>query len=159
MTPPKITITTAYQPRRVGHLPNWVEEQHHFKRYTIAYDDTEVDLLAFEHGLAFAFQQLSKKPSFSNVQLGFIIEHQGNSADYLILGYWANENECFIEVFIHQFNTPKNAWRPAKEESFCIWDLQIIGFERQAYVRHILSQTGEVDCSAYLEARYTHNYV
>lgn len=86
--------------------------------------------------------------------VGFLVEHRGAGADYLVMGWWDRENELPVRVLVRE-HAPGAAWRPAHaSESFCVWDLQVIGFERDAYVASVLAPgagPGAVD--AYLARR------
>ncbi|MFT5162102.1 MAG: hypothetical protein ACI9FJ_000670 [Alteromonadaceae bacterium] len=124
-----------------------------FKAYEINYAGKQVCRQEFERGVGFALTQLADKPSYQQATLGFMIKHAGNQCNYLIMAWWANENECFIEVFISEcgnYDTDPVQWRAAIDESFCIWDLQVINAERNQFVDHISCNEGEVDASAYL---------
>lgn len=68
--------------------------------------------------------------------VGFAILHQGRTGDYLILGWWDRENELPTRVFIRD----ADGWRPANGgESFCVWDLRVLWWEREAYVGTVLA--------------------
>ena len=53
-----------------------------------------------------------------------------------MLGWWERENELPIRVFVRA----ADGWRPAADgESFCVWDLRVIWWEREAYVNTLLA--------------------
>ena len=67
--------------------------------------------------------------------VGFLILHRGHGADYLVLAWWARQNELPLRVFVRYPGTDDAAWRTAHgEESVCVWDLEVIAREREAYV-------------------------
>ncbi len=69
--------------------------------------------------------------------VGFAVLHQGQGSDYLILCWWDRQNELPTRVFL---KTEAEGWRPAAgSESFCVWDLRVIWWEREAYVGTILA--------------------
>lgn len=79
---------------------------------------------------------------------GFLIEHQGNSLDYLVLGWWDRENELPLRVYVRDAGTP---WRAARGgESVCVWDLQVVWAERPAYVGTVMNPAMG-DVAAYLQ--------
>ncbi|WP_421786347.1 isochorismatase [Hyphobacterium sp.] len=79
--------------------------------------------------------------------VGFAILHQATGMDYAVIGWWDRENECPIRVFV---NLGKG-WRPAQGgESVCVWDLDVIHREREAYVRWIIGNPDGPDFEAYL---------
>lgn len=79
------------------------------------------------------------------------MEHRGAGADYVVLGWWDRENELPTRVVVRE-HASEAPWRPARaSESFCVWDLQVIGFERDAYVSTVLAPDAGPDAvEAYL---------
>ena len=94
----------------------------------------------FEPGLAMALEFLpTPAVSHGRPGLGFLIAHRGEGVNYVILCWWDQENELPTKVFVEE----GSSWRPAAtHESFCVWDLEIMWREREAYVSTIL-RTGE----------------
>lgn len=81
--------------------------------------------------------------------IGFVIEHQGKTLNYLIVGWWDNENELRVKVWVQE----QEVWRAARDESFCVWDLQVMTFERDAFVATLLQTTP--DTLAYMNRYLT----
>lgn len=84
--------------------------------------------------------------------VGFVISHQGRNADYAVLGWWGRENELPLRVVLSEGESADamGTWRlAAGDESVCVWDLQVIAHEREAWVRHGLREGGP-DLEAYL---------
>jgi len=95
----------------------------------------------FERGLELALAALPG-PARTEVRpgVGFVIEHRGAGADYIVLGWWDRENELPVRVMVRE-QQPGSPWRGAgPSESFCVWDLQVISFERDAYVNTMLAR-------------------
>lgn len=85
--------------------------------------------------------------------VGFVIAHHGANVHYVVLGWWDNGNELPLRVWVRGFG-PGATWRPASgNESVCVWDLQVIAFERDAYVETVMQQAGP-DPDAYLTRQY-----
>lgn len=84
--------------------------------------------------------------------VGFLVEHQGRDADYVTLAWWDRENELPTRVIVCEEH---GGWRPARDaESFCVWDLQIIAAERDAYVETVLTPGGG-GVEAYLQRAWS----
>ncbi len=82
--------------------------------------------------------------------VAFVIEHFAFPLDYLVLCWWENQNEMNTRIFIR---SGAEAWRlTSGAESFCVWDLDIMWFERNAFVKHMLA--GVPDPAAYAAARF-----
>lgn len=122
------------------------------KLYAIAlasFDETR-----FAEGLKLALAALpAPARTAERPAVGFCILHQGRGADYVVLGWWDRENELPLRVFV---STPEEpAWRPARgSESVCVWDLEVIAFERDAYVSTLLARP-PAPVAAWLDATLT----
>jgi hypothetical protein len=71
--------------------------------------------------------------------------------DYLVVGWWDNENELRMKIWV----TENGQWREALNESFCVWDMQVMAFERDAFVATLLQK--QPDVAAYLQQQLTIN--
>lgn len=117
------------------------------KRYSIRYGHAPFDPSRFDEGRALAIAALPTPATASGrCGVGFVIEHQGDNVDYLVLGWWDRDNELPLRVYVRD---GVQLWRPARGgESVCVWDLQVIWAERQAYVGTVMAPDGTAD--AYL---------
>ena len=61
----------------------------------------------------------------------FAICHDGASARYLTLGWWGNDNEMFVAVAVTQ---PEGWVEDLGRYSFCLWDMEVMWYERNAFV-------------------------
>ena len=86
--------------------------------------------------------------------VGFFIAHQGATGDYLVLAWWDQQNELPLRVWCRG----DDGWRPARaSESVCVWDLEIIWFERNAWIETALSGASiDVAITEYLSRRRAH---
>ena len=118
-------------PRNPVKLRDWT-----LKSYTIVYGGGAFDPSRFAAGRPLALACLPEPAVTSErAGVGILIEHQGDRDDYIVLGWWDRENELPLRVFVHD----GEGWRAAQgSESVCVWDLQVIWHERQAYVATIL---------------------
>jgi hypothetical protein len=140
-----------YSSRRIRSLGLAWPTDFRIKQYAIAYGDDPFREADFAAGLRLAFEALPR-PAVTEKRpgVGFAIAHQGNGADYVVLGWWDNENELPLRILVRP-QAPGAAWRPAQGgESACVWDLAVIGFERQAYVETVL---GDGTVENYLQRR------
>ncbi len=112
-----------------------------------------LDQAQFDQGLGMAAEALPQPPSAEGrLGVGFVVLHQGREMDYVVVCWWARENELPIRVFVRE-REPKSAWRPGRgDESICVWDLEVLKGERDLYVRTVLARAGSADVEAYLAA-------
>jgi hypothetical protein len=79
----------------------------------------------------------------------FVIAHRARPACFVLVYWWATE----VDLSLRYFRSPLE--RPAELESLpanavgCVWELALVGHERDAWVRHML---GDGDLAAYLQA-------
>lgn len=141
-----------YAPRSIQLVDPIRHNGWELKRYAVRYGSGSVDHERFASGREIALGELpSPAANSQRIGAGFLIEHQGNGADYLILCWWDRENEMPIRVFLRS-DDEHTGWRPARGgESVCVWDLQILWGERQAYVATVLAGTTP-DRDGYLRA-------
>jgi len=93
------------------------------------------------------------QPARSDVRpgVGFLILHHGRGADYLVLGWWDNGNELPLRLRIREHG--RADWRAAQaHESICVWDIELIAAERDAYVATVLGGRGIAAVEDYLAA-------
>lgn len=147
-------IMQPYAPRAT----RWLETIEHgswrLKLYSIALDAPVADATRFQNALHDALATLpAVAPETGRPGVGFVIMHQGRGCDYLVLAWWDRENELPLRILVRAHEG--GDWRAARGgESVCVWDLEIIAFERDAYVRSMLTgrdpATGE-----YLAAHFS----
>ncbi len=146
----------AYAPRPIRSLGLREYEGWRLKLYSIVYGGATLDEPGFAPGLGMALRALpSPATAPGRLGLGFLIEHQARTAWYTVLCWWDQENELPVRVFVRPLEAHA-VWRPARGgESICVGDLEVIGFERDAYVDSILSGTEPPDVAGYLEKHLT----
>jgi hypothetical protein len=128
-----------YQPRPISVRGPVQHGDWTLKAYSISYASAAFDPVRFTEGRRLALESLPT-PAITAERpgVGFLIEHQGRNVDYLVLGWWDRENELPLRVFIRDAGDD-DRWRPARgSESVCVWDLQVIWAEREAYVATVL---------------------
>jgi hypothetical protein len=147
----------AYAPRPIRCLDLDVAQGFTLKRYWIDLEAApSPDLDDWAPALAMATAALPRDPDTAACpRVGFLILHRGRGADYLVQGWWDRENELPLRVFVRYPGTADGVWRAARGgESVCVWDLEVVGFEREAYVASYLAEmTPDAARVAYLAVR------
>lgn len=141
-----------FAPRRVQALPLRRAGGWRLKTYSIAYGAGAPDGPGFEPGVDAALRALPSPDEARGCPgLGMLILHQGRTGDYVVLAWWDRENELPVRVFVRRDRA--EAWRAARgDESFCVWDLEVLWAERQAWVETMLTPGGG-GAEAYLARR------
>jgi hypothetical protein len=130
---------TPYAPRAIQFLGMREPNSWRLKFYSIAYGSEPIDWSLFAPGIAMAEEALPNPAEYPGRRgLGFLIAHRGRTADYVVLGWWDQENELPLRVFV--MPPGRVHWRPAQgSESICVWDLEVIAFERDCFVATMLN--------------------
>jgi hypothetical protein len=138
----------AFSPRPITFAGILNTHGYELKSYRITAGGAPFRKEHFEEGLSLAFSSLlTPARSGRRPGLGFVIAHQGKDLDYIVLSWWDRENELPTRVFVRD----DTGWRPARQdESFCVWDLEIIWHERQSYIRTLLSPVAGDNREVYL---------
>jgi hypothetical protein len=128
------------------------------KRYYVHVPGDRLDATAFQDIERRSRAELpSPARAAGRAGTAFTIGHQGRERCYFVLAWWDNGNELPLRVWVSERDGSKPRWRPAKRsESVCVWDLDIVWFERCAYVRHMMPRRRAPDVSRYLRSAHEH---
>jgi hypothetical protein len=108
------------------------------KLYTISAKAEPVDHGPYLERLT----DIKRQKKISSSIPAFAIFHDGATMQYLVVGWWMNENELFISVSVRE----EAGWVEAPDKySFCIWDLEIIWHERNSFIRHMYSGNPNIE--------------
>ena len=146
----RVELAEPYRPRAVRFLRIAEPEGWRLKVYGIAYGSDRPGEVLIEAALATAPAVLPA-PGYG---IGFLGIHQGRTENFVFLDWWAKENELHHRVWFSPSGDPA-ALRAARDGDpiACAWDLSVIGFERAAWVEHVLSNPAGPDPEGYLAAR------
>ncbi len=121
-----------------------------FKIYQIHAAGKRVDWGSYDEGVEGLIPQLvNREAMVACPRVGYIICHEGSTMRYLVACAWGNDNELFVEVRVFI----EGEWRKSKEYSFCLYDMEVMWFERNAYVSSLYS--GNPDREQYLKTSLT----
>ncbi|WP_186369625.1 isochorismatase family protein [Yersinia alsatica] len=133
---PQPYLPRAITPSGIKNLSRW-----QLKRYVIRYSQAQGAAPDYTPAYQLVRQWLPNDAETVNRPgVGLVIEHQGKTLNYLIVGWWDNENELRVKVWVQE----QGVWRAARDESFCVWDLQVIAFERDAFVDTLLQHAPDI---------------
>ena len=133
-----------FKPRKIDSAPEWLDDDG-IKLYTVSATGAPVDASAYHPRLA---QVKQSRPVAWAQTPAFAIFHDGAGMAYLVLCWWGNDNELFTSVSVR---TDEGWVEDPARFSFCLWDLEILWFERNAFVETLYS--GRPDIRRYRAAR------
>lgn len=130
-------MSTSFVPRTIDSRLQW-QDSAGTKIYTVSITGTPVDRSPYE-------PRLAAMKAVRNIDwprtAAFAIFHEA-ALRYLVLAWWGNDNELFTAVSVQE----AGGWveDPARY-SFCVWDLQIIWHERNAFIDLVYRPRPDLD--------------
>src|SRR5918992_797109 len=77
----------------------------------------------------------------------FVIAHDANGGCLALVYWWANENEIHHAFFASPLDDPGTLARWGGTGMSCVWEMEVIDFERRAYLEHQLTAAGSLRLS------------
>ena len=146
------TITQPYEPRPIRFLELWQPDGWRMKVYGIASGRSQP-----RGELAGAAKQVARHvlatfaTSTNHYSVGFLGIHDGRTANFVFVDWWADENELHHHVYISPTDEPTQlSDGKGAGPAACVWDLRVMAFERDAWLDTILQNARGPDLEAYL---------
>lgn len=157
------TSFLPYRPRRIqflhlAHRDGWT-----LKVYGLSHDgrDLEVDQVGAAEDLAFGHLLQPGAPCHAggidwmavpDHGLGVLMVHRGREGWFVLLDTWAGENMLRHLAWVSALASPYRFESiQATGIALCVWELQVLQHEREAWLRHMLTPTGRGQPGAYLD--------
>ncbi|WP_461208745.1 hypothetical protein [Desulfocurvus sp. DL9XJH121] len=85
---------------------------------------------------------------------GYLGVNDGRGVNFVFADWWTGENEVHHRVFVSPTDKPEALEEvTATGVCACVWDLRVMCFEREAWLRHVLRNPQGPDLAAYLDDR------
>lgn len=146
-----VELGEPYAARPVSSLGLWRCGGWRIKRYGIAYGRAAVRAELVDAAEAAAGRALPR-PAVTPTRygVGFLGVHDGRGENFVYVDWWERENELHHHLFISPADDPGELRAATTDDAVaCVWDLAVIGHEREAWVRHVLAPAVP-DLAAYL---------
>src|SRR6266478_4163868 len=141
-----------YEPRPIRFLELWAVEGWRLKVYGIASGRPlpRPELVAAAQCIA--TEKLRSLPAgLPHYHIGFLGIHDGRTANFVFLDFWADENQLHHHVFVSPTAHPTQfTYVTPTGLSACVWDLRLQAFERDTWVTHVLQRNAAPDFDGYL---------
>lgn len=144
-----------YRPRSIRRCGLLAHEGWRVKVYGIAARQRQPGAALFEAAQKLAFAHLpSPAVAPGRYGVGVLIVHEGEDGNYVLLDWWEGENMLQHRVFRAPSWDPLAFRRCSPEEcAFCVWELHVLHFEREAWIDNALGAPGAPNLEAYLACR------
>lgn len=150
-----ISLLLPYRTRPIRPLGVWAHDGWRIKQYGIAdgRPAAREELVATVRRLA---ADVLPGPACTDRRygVGFLGAHDARGGCFAFVDWWADDNE----LHHHAFSGPDPGSLspvPAGGSMVCVWDLAVIGFEREAWLERVLVNPAGPDLEGYLRAALT----
>jgi hypothetical protein len=89
-------------------------------------------------------------PDREDVRYGFVTIHAGEDSVWLLVDIWMDEILRHFLYAATDSSQPQFKPGPRDGTTACVWELQVIRHERDAWVEHVLSKPATPDFEGYL---------
>lgn len=133
-----------YKPRPIRFLEFWEWSSWRVKIYGICSDKEKPENKFIEIAKAIGSKKLPL-PAVTTERYGlaFLTIHQAEMFNQIILNWWERVNELRHHVFKAEPEKPYTFNDiTTTGEAFCVWELRVLGFEREAWIESVLKNPG-----------------
>lgn len=144
--------TRSEEHRPIRPLGLWGFGDWRMKAYGIAYGKARPGDRLIDAAGAVAEKRLRDSgPATSHYGVGFVGVHEGKTAHFVFVDWWADENELHHHVYVASLHRPTALdYRTPTGLAACVWDLRVLAFERDAWVAALARGEGVPDREGYL---------
>ncbi len=82
--------------------------------------------------------------------VGFVVAHDARPACFVLVNWWVRGYDLFQRYFRASLEQPEHLSELTTPAVGCVWELAVVGHERDAWVRHVLTSPADADVEAYL---------
>ena len=146
----------SYQKRKIQFVRLLIINDWRFKLYGITYQNEYPNQDLIKVAEQTVRERIKQIPSSQrNYHVGFVGIHDGKTANFIFIDWWADENELHHHIYISSKQKPTDLeYKTPTGLTACVWDLQLINFERNAWTRLVL-QPENPRFDKYLNQRYS----
>lgn len=154
MTSLATALEAPYRPRHVRFIRREDVEGWRLKLYGIALNGKEPDPDFVEATRDLAASILPQPPSADDrYGVGFATAHDATSVYIALIYWWQSENELHQRIYVSTKASPI-AFVPVEQQpAGCVWELEIVDFERRAWIEDVLANPDGPDVGGYLARR------
>ncbi len=142
----------AYVQRKITSLEPFAALGWHVKIYTITNLEVFSSKGILDEVLASLPDWLAKADTsyLPTYKTAFLIVHEAREGVWILLSWWTGGEMLETLTRFVQLDSPIQIQEsPYKNSLVCVWELQIIQHEREAWIKHILSSPSSPDFENY----------
>lgn len=151
-------LIESYKLRSIRYIDLFDENGWRMKVYGISYEEEFPKPHAIEIGKKIARELLPQAAvSETHYGVGFIVIHEARDANFFLIDWWSHENAINHHIFTSPFEFPEKVEKITEGPNICVWELRVIGYERQAWLDNVLANPMGPDVERYLSFRLNEN--
>lgn len=144
---------TKYQPRHIKFIEIFEQQNICFKYYSISNRNEIAEQKNREivKQKALLWLQAMESQGFNTYQTAIVMVHEVKEGLMGIISRWIDENMLQTHVYLQNSNQPNEFHLISQNGiSTCVWEIAVLWHERNAWVKHILTQHKKPDMQSYL---------
>jgi hypothetical protein len=147
-----IEIQEAYKKRSIRYIELWEVDGWKFKVYGIAYKGEYPKKESINLAKSITKNQIREIHVNSKIyNVGFIVVHEAREANFILVDYWTGENMLCNHAYLSSFEKQAQIeYLTPTGLTACVWELRVICFEREAWIKSILANPKGPDINQYL---------
>ncbi len=147
-----------YQDRKIEYIKNTFVENLCVKIYTITnrHQFEAKETFKSAEKLLPKWIENIKNSTIPTHRNAFLMVHEAREGTLILLCWFTGENMIETNIYYANFENPSeiNPSIYKEKQLICIWELEIVWFERKAWIQHVLSKSENPDFSSYQKKYY-----
>jgi hypothetical protein len=87
--------------------------------------------------------------------VGFAIAHDARSLGIALVYWWQSENELHQRIYVSPKDDPGAFTQVENQPAGCVWELEVVDFERRAWIEDVLASPAGPALDRYLERSFS----
>ena len=83
-----------------------------------------------------------------------LIVHEARTGNFVLLDWWCGENMLHHKVFSSSLDSPTQLQETTDGIAACVWELYVLGFEREAWIDTVLANPLGPDVEEYVSCHF-----
>jgi hypothetical protein len=153
-------IKAQYKTRPVRFLELHQLDDWQIKIYSISVKNEVVQSKTVEYAKRNLAEWLSKSEIYplDTYKTATLILHEGKEGCFAIINWWIDESMMQLFVYLATNEKPTDFVLYSHNGIVtCVWEMAVLWFERNAWVKHILMKADNPDLETYLNERLNNN--
>ena len=149
-----MSTLNSYKSRPIRFIELYQQDDWIIKSYSICKDQEVVDksLLELAKSNLKKWLKNAKNYPLKTYKIATLILHQCKEGCFAIINWWIDENMLQTHVYLLDKEEPRVCKEYSHKGIFtCVWELEVLWFERNNWVKYVLQNASKPDYESYLK--------